>query len=123
MIHGNKKLETHPELIYTLTSLTTTLLLMKRGGDMKYFADSVSCCFFVLPCHLQATTYTSMSDKALLNQSPIVIAGNVIGIAQDATPQISQTLYTVLVTELLKGVINANEIIIAVPGGMTQNGM
>jgi hypothetical protein len=80
-------------------------------------------CFFVLPSHLQATTYTPMSDQALLNQSPIVIAGNVIAIAQDTTLQKPHTLYTVLITELLKGAIDENEILIAVPGGMTQGGM
>ena len=80
-------------------------------------------CLFVLPAHLQATTYTSMSDQALLDQSAIVISGNVITVEQDRTPHKPQTLYTVFVTEILKGTIHDNEIVIAVPGGPTQDGM
>ncbi|HIP38686.1 MAG TPA: hypothetical protein EYG88_04780 [Desulfocapsa sulfexigens] len=64
-----------------------------------------------------------MTDHTLMDQSEIIIAGIINSIEQDTTSSHPQTLFSVLVTETLKGTTHQNEIIVAIPGGLAQNGM
>ena len=90
---------------------------------MRLFSYLILFCLSSLPVNALATTYTSMTDQTLMDEAKIIIVGNITSIEQDTNSSYPQTLYSVLITETLKGSTNQNEIIVAVPGGPAQNGM
>lgn len=64
-----------------------------------------------------------MTDQNLMDQSKVIILGDIISIEQDTNVSNPQTLYSVQITETLKGLLRQDTIIVVVPGGPTLNGM
>ncbi len=69
-----------------------------------------------------ATTYVPMTDAALADQAPLIIAGRVTAI--DAAPVAGRpaTDYTVSLARVLKGTAPADPLTVRVPGGVDANG-
>ena len=76
----------------------------------------------IAPRDAHAMTWLMMRDDALLAQSPVVFAGEVVEqlpVAKNAQGYVEETRYAVRVDALLKGTIDASLLVVAVPGAPT----
>ena len=69
-----------------------------------------------------ATTFVPMTDTALADQAPLIVAGRIAAIDQAPVNGRPATDYTVSLTRVLKGTAPADPLTVRVPGGVGPEG-
>jgi len=70
-----------------------------------------------------ATSYVPMTDEALVAQAPAAVVVEIAGAGTSARDGRPATEYTAHVERVLKGDLNAREIVVRVPGGIRPDGI
>ena len=77
---------------------------------------------WLLPSFSSSTSFVMMSDQVLLSQSDAVVAGTVTTVSSKTDGVLPLTLYSVSVSEWVKGGPGEETVIVQVPGGQAVNG-
>lgn len=99
---------------------------------MRYDEPSTHCRLSLLlvallalcwPTAIAATTFMPMSDRELADSAAVIVDARVLAIEAASAGQLPATDYLIELEHLIKGFLPGSQLVVRVPGGVTEDGL